>query len=605
MKRIICLTLVFLLIFSTLVSCGIVDTIPGANQDANINNPDNTPNGDQGGSNGTTDTPGNDDNQGNTPGDDNPGNDDNQGNTPGNNPGDDNPGNTDTPGDDNPGNTDNPGNNPGNNDGPNINQGNCLSKEMHVDSDSNGLCDNCTADVVITLDIYAINDLHGKVFDTDSQIGVDEMSTYLLGANNRDEQYILISSGDMWQGSAESNITKGLLVTDWMNYLGFVSMTLGNHEYDWGEDYIRQNAAVANFALLAINVYDKSTNKRAEYCQPSVIVERGDLKIGIIGAIGDCYSSISGDKVEGVYFKTGSELTELVKQESDRLRNVEGVDIVIYSVHDGYDSALSGEQSVNKLSAYYGAELSRGGYVDVVFEGHTHQKYSFYDTAGVYHFQNGGDNKNGISHIELDVNFANNKVKVNSAGIVTYDTYASMASDKIVDDLRVKYADLLEEAFGYLGYNAAYRKDSYIEQLTADLYYELGIETWGDKYDIVLGGGFLKTRSPYNLQKGDVTYSDLLTIMPFDNQIVLCSIKGSDLKKKFFETTNSDYYISYCSYGESVKNSINSNATYYVVVDMYTAQYAPNNLTVVEYYDDYTFARDLLAEYVKAGGLAK
>ena len=559
MKKIICFILVFLLAFSSLVSCGIADRV--LEQFGNGENSGDTP----------SDSNGND-----TPGDSTDNN------------------NTDTPGNDTP----------GGNDDPNINQGNCLSKEMHVDSDSNGFCDNCTADVVITLDIYAINDLHGKVFDTDSQIGVDELSTYLLGAETRDEEYILISSGDMWQGSAESNITKGLLVTDWMNYLGFVSMTLGNHEYDWGEEYIRQNAEAANFALLAINVYNKTTNKLVDYCEPSVIVERGGLKIGIIGAIGDCYSSISGDKVEDVYFKTGSELTELVKQESDRLRNEEGVDLIVYSIHDGYGSSLSGEQSVNKLSAYYGAELSRGGYVDVVFEGHTHQKYSFYDTAGVYHFQNGGDNKTGIAHIEIDVNFVNDAVKVNTAGIVYSDTYASMTSDKIVDDLRVKYAELLDEAFGYLGYNSAYRSDEFIEQLTADLYFELGVETWGSEYDIVLGGGFLRTRSPYDLERGDVTYSDLLMIMPFDNQIVLCSIKGSDLKKKFFETTSSDYYISYDSYGQSVKNNIDLNATYYIVVDMYTAQYSYNNLTIVEYYDGYTFARDLLAEYVKAGGLA-
>ena len=52
------------------------------------------------------------------------------------------------------------------------------------------------------------------------------------------------------------------------------------------------------------------------------------------------------------------------------------------------------------------------------------------------------------------------------------------------------------------------------------------------------------------------------------------------------------------------KNNIDLNATYYVVVDTYTSDYRYNNLTVVERYQDGVFARDLIAEYVKNGGLS-
>ena len=57
-------------------------------------------------------------------------------------------------------------------------------------------------------------------------------------------------------------------------------------------------------------------------------------------------------------------------------------------------------------------------------------------------------------------------------------------------------------------------------------------------------------------------------------------------------------------YGNSIRNNIDVNATYYVVVDDYTAYYAPNNLTVVEKYTPNVFARDLLAEYIKKDGLS-
>ena len=479
----------------------------------------------------------------------------------------------------------------------------CATKEEHTDADSNGYCDTCNYDVVVTLDIYALNDLHGKIFDTDSQIGVDELTTYLRGAETRDEQHLLLSSGDMWQGSAESNITKGAFVTEWMNSLGFVSMTLGNHEYDWGEEPIKSNSDLAQFPFLAINVYERATNTRVDYCQPSVVIERGELKIGIIGAIGDCYSSISSDRVEDIYFKVGGELTALVKAESERLRTEEAVDIVIYSLHDGYGRSTSGNVASNQLSSYYDYSLSGDGYVDIVFEGHTHQRYSFYDTYGIYHLQNGGDNKNGISHAELDVNFVTDKARVKTAEIISPDTYSSLTPDPIVSELRALYADEIEEAFGPVGNNSMYRDDDDIENLTAMLYYQAGVEKWGEEYDIVLGGGFLRTRSPYNLYSGEVTYSDLMMLMPFDNQIVLCSVKGSDLLSKFFKTSNEDYHIYYETYGEQVYASIDSNATYYIIVDSYTSQYKWNNLTVVDTYDDYTYARDLLAEYIREGGL--
>ena len=95
----------------------------------------------------------------------------------------------------------------------------------------------------------------------------------------------------------------------------------------------------------------------------------------------------------------------------------------------------------------------------------------------------------------------------------------------------------------------------------------------------------------------------MMAVMPFDNEIVLCSIKGSDLKSKFFETTNDDYHVYYESYGATVKGNIDPNKTYYIIVDSYTSQYAYNNLTVVEVFDKVTFARDLLAGYIKSGGL--
>ena len=473
------------------------------------------------------------------------------------------------------------------------------AEEDHTDENNDGACDDCGISVVIVLDLFAINDLHGKFLDSDAQGGVDELTTYLKNAYETEDHVLLLSTGDMWQGSSESNLTKGYVITEWMNHLNFAAMTLGNHEYDWGETYIENNATLAGFPFLAINIYDRDTNERVSYCQSSVLVQRGGARIGIIGAMGDCYSSISGEMSGGIYFKTGRELTDLVKSEAQALREA-GADFIVYSVHDGHGSSSSGSISDSALSAYYDPILSEG-YVDIVFEGHTHQRYVLTDGDGVYHLQGGGDNK-GITHAEATINFANGRSEVTTAELISSTTSAHLPDDPIVEILKEKYRDQISAGDAVLGYNDSYRSGDYLRQLVADLYAKVGEEAFSD-YDVVLGGGFLSVRSPYNLVAGEVTYSRLQMIMPFDNTLVLCSVKGSDLKKRFINTSNENYFIGYTAYGRSLGGQIDNNATYYIVVDTYTSTYAPNNLTEIARYKEEIYARDLLADYIRGGGL--
>lgn len=462
----------------------------------------------------------------------------------------------------------------------------------HLDIDNNGYCDECGIDVVETLDFYTFNDLHGKFEDSDDNVGVDELTTYLENRKEIDDHVIILSAGDMWQGGSASNETHGRIITDWMNYLGFDAMTLGNHEFDWGQDAIKTNVEMAEFPILAINIYDNATGQRADYCQPSVMIERGGAKIGIIGAIGDCYSSISSAMTEGINFKVGNELTNLVKAESDKLRE-NGADIIVYLIHDGTT------YSNKNVSDYYDISLSSGGYVDIVFGGHTHSYYIITDAYGVPHVQGGGDNSKGMTHIEVDVNFANGEVKLNVTDYVQHSQCSSLPDAPIVQELLDKYWDEIGWIYENLGYNASYRNSDTISNTVAKLYYEAGVAKWGDEYNIVLAGGQINTRSPYEVNAGYVQYSDLQRVLPFDNPLYLCKIKGSDLKSKFLN--NSDYY----KYSTITASQVKDNEYYYIVADGWTALYAWAKCTTVEIYDENTFARDFLADYIKSGGWSK
>ena len=464
----------------------------------------------------------------------------------------------------------------------------------HSDTDDNGYCDKCNEYLIVVIDFYAINDLHGRFFDTSDQPGVDELTTYIKNADKRDDYSIVLASGDMWQGTSESNLTNGNIMTEWLNEVGTVSMTLGNHEFDWSREDIYSNAELAEFPLLAINIYDNKTNQRVDFAEPSVIVERGNAKIGIIGAIGDCHSSISQDKVTDIHFQVGKELSSLIKAESDRLR-AEGCDFIVLSIHDGLEQKGSGAVSNSALAGYYDIALS-DGYVDLVFEGHTHFNYVRKDSKGVYHIQGGAEN-DAISHVEIKLNYVSDNAEISEIGNVSSLKYDDYASDSIVNTLKDKYQEQISKGDELLGTINRTMYSDELRQIVADLYLEKGLEKWGSEYNVVLAGGYIGVRSPYNLYAGEVRYEDLYSIFPFDNELCLCTISGYNLKRRFINTTNTDYFLAISDYGDSL--NIQDNAIYYVIVDSYSAYYAPNKLTVVETYGEKVYARDFLAEYIK------
>lgn len=477
----------------------------------------------------------------------------------------------------------------------------------HSDVNSDGICDICKESVIEELSFYAVNDLHGKFKDTSTQPGVDEFSTYLknLYADPAREE-ILLSSGDMWQGTVESSDNRGKLMTEWMNDVGFCAMTLGNHEFDWGSSVLTPNSELADFPFLAINV--TYNGAPVDYCRASTVVERGGVKIGIIGAIGDCLSSISGEFTEGLSFATGSRLTALVKAEATRLREEEGCGFIVYSIHDGgSDFSSYGVNSVtNSDMGWYDSSLSNG-YVDLVFEGHTHQRYILKDEYGVYHLQGASENK-FLSCADVSFNTVTHEYTVEPKHISS-DTYAnsSLDDDPIVEELFEKYFPD-GDPYDVLGYNRTRRYSSDIISKVAELYFEKGVEVWGNRDDvasaggIVCGGGFLNARNPYNIYAGNVTYADIAAVLPFDNEIVLGKIRGSDLTS--FLNRRNDEEHPYTIYTTISSSEIESNKYYYIIVDSYTSSYRSNRITEVARLGEGTYARDLLAEFIKGGGWA-
>ena len=451
------------------------------------------------------------------------------------------------------------------------------------------------------IQVFATNDIHGQVKETSSYPGLSKLTSKMKSvASTKDQYNIFMDQGDIYQGTAEAGLSNGLNMDDFLVQNGYESVVLGNHEFDWGEQKLIDHDNYLDTTILANNIRYSSNGQSPSYCKPYKLISRNGVKIGIIGSIGNVYSSISSSKVKGIYFLYGDNLTEQIKKDSQTLKDM-GAEFIILSLHDGEYSTSNGTSSLS----YYDVQELSGTYVDLVLEGHSHQNYSFYDSKGVWHIQNGGNGSSfSVATLNCTYNSLSNDYEVSmstsSSAVQRYNTFFS--EDEVMSEVDSWYEEYVYGSIQseVVGRSVPYMNSSKIKSTLSKLYYEIGIELVGENntYTPVLGGGFISTRTPYNLSAGTVKYGDIYALLPFENDIVLCSIKGTYLLSKFINSTNSNYYI----YSMIDASEVNSSETYYVITDSYSSDYKSNNLTVVknltlEYGVGY--ARDLFAQYLR------
>ena len=450
-----------------------------------------------------------------------------------------------------------------------------------------------------TIQIFSTNDIHGQIKNADGYPGLSALTEKMQSLASQDDAFnLFIDQGDLYQGTAEAGLSDGYNLDDFLLQNGYESTTLGNHEFDWGENRIKEHVSYSPVTILANNVRYDNTGLSPEWATPFKLVSRNGVKIGIIGAVGDVESSISASKINNISFLTGDALTNQIKSDAQTLKDM-GADFIILSLHDG---GTGGSNNASSLSYYNISKLSKT-YVDLVLEGHSHQRYKFYDSKGVWHLQNGG---NGSSFFlsKLKCTYSNGEYTVSMSTTQDtpyYYTATSSAKNPAMEEVDAWYTEYKygKKQSEVVGKNVPYMYSSDFEDLTAKLYYEYGLEkTKNSPYELALGGGFIRTRTPYNLNGGTTTYGHIFNLLPFDNDLVLCSISGYYLKSKFLQTSNSDYHV----YANITASQVDNTKTYYIITDSYTSDYASNRLTVVENYTikDGLYARDLVAEYLKS-----
>lgn len=134
------------------------------------------------------------------------------------------------------------------------------------------------------LTILHFNDFHAQLTPDDRQQGgLAELATAIRRERENCNYCIVLSAGDVVQGSPVSTIFQGVPVYELVNPLGVDAGTLGNHEFDYGWQFITKFLHKAKYPIVDANV----TNAEGKLLtrKPYVILKVNGLRVGIIGAL--------------------------------------------------------------------------------------------------------------------------------------------------------------------------------------------------------------------------------------------------------------------------------------------------------------------------------
>ncbi|MFN8589565.1 MAG: 5'-nucleotidase C-terminal domain-containing protein [Candidatus Eisenbacteria bacterium] len=97
------------------------------------------------------------------------------------------------------------------------------------------------------------------------------------------EGTVLIDGGDLFQGTMISNLQYGRPVVEQMNDLAYAAAAIGNHEFDWTADTLKNRVLNMRFAALGANMLERKSGKRPWWVRSDTTVARRGVKVGIFG----------------------------------------------------------------------------------------------------------------------------------------------------------------------------------------------------------------------------------------------------------------------------------------------------------------------------------
>jgi len=365
------------------------------------------------------------------------------------------------------------------------------------------------------------------LYENDAHCAVDGYSKLLAIKNEISEggNYVgVVSGGDFVQGGTLGAVSKGEYIVNLMNKVGYDAIALGNHEFDYQLPRLTELNGMSNTKFLSCNF--AKIGEDASYFEPYTIVSYGNVDIAYIGittpeTITSAYpSQFKNDNGEIIYTFNEENLCEIVQANIDAAEKA-GADYVIALSHIGY----SDEDDLFDITDII--ENTDG--FDVVLDAHAHlviEEMFVKDKCGddVLLSSTGTKfeyiGKLTITDEGLDTelietaNYENTDLSIDAYIAQINESYAELGDRKIGESkVELITHDKDENRLVRIA-------ETNLGNLCSDA---LRVVT-GAEISFVNGGGL---RAP--IAAGDVTFNDIFSVFPFNNQIVTAEVTGQIL----------------------------------------------------------------------------
>ncbi|KAA3506010.1 LysM peptidoglycan-binding domain-containing protein [Agrobacterium tumefaciens] len=395
------------------------------------------------------------------------------------------------------------------------------------------------------LNILHINDFHSRIesinkFDSTcsaEEEGKNECfggAARLLTAINqtRDalkaqgKNVLLLNAGDNFQGSLFYTTYKGTVEAEVLNAMKFDAMTVGNHEFDDSEDGLAGFLDKVQFPVVTANVVPSAASKIGDRVKPSIVLEVGGQKIGIVGAVANDTAELAtpGPNI------TIAEDVAKISEQVQKLKG-EGVNKIIALTHVGYPRDL---EFIAKIPD-----------VDVVVGGHSHTLLSNTDQKAEGPYPTLVDNPGGYKVPvvqagqyskylgDLRLVFDDSGVVKESKGdpiLIDSSFKPDEATLKRIDELKAPIEALKSKVVGTSegpieGDRKVCRvKECSMGNLVADATLAR-VKDQGVTIAFANSGGLRSS-----IDSGDVSMGEVLTVLPFQNTVATFQLKGEDIR---------------------------------------------------------------------------
>jgi 5'-nucleotidase len=339
------------------------------------------------------------------------------------------------------------------------------------------------------------------------------------------QNVLLLNAGDSFQGSLFYTTYKGAAEEEFLNQIKPDAVTLGNHEFDDGETALVPFLDKAKFPVVSANVVPNDKSGAAGKFKPSIVVEVGGQKIGIIGAVTNDTPELASP---GPNIAIADDVKSITA-EVEKLK-AQGINKIIAVTHIGYRR----ERDV----------IAKIPGIDVVVGGHSHTLLSNTDPKAEGPYPTMVDNPDGykvpvVQAASYSKYLGEFKVVFDDNGNVKEASGAPIYLDKsITPDPAVlarikelgapiealKNKEVAETTKAIDGSRENCRaRECEMGNLVSDAILD---RTKGQGVEIVISnGGGLRA----SIDQGTVTMGEVLTVLPFQNTLATFKISGKDL----------------------------------------------------------------------------